>query len=64
MWGKNMFLFEKGIGKLKNLSRSELKTIMNNLPNGWGYSFEYAWKSPVDEEFDKFNVKLFRKKEL
>jgi hypothetical protein len=59
-----MFLFEKGIGKLKNISKDELKTITNNLPKDWGYSFVIVYESSVDEKYNKYNVKLFRKKTL
>ena len=57
-----MLLFERGIGKLKNISHSELETIIKNLPREWGYNFKYKHKSQVDEKYNKYNVKLFRKK--
>ena len=59
-----MILFEKGIGKLKNISHSEFKTIINNIPIDWGYSFVVTYESKSGEEFNKYDVKLFRKKML
>ena len=59
-----MFLYEKGIGKLKNISQQELKTITSNLPKDWGYSFIITYESKTDERYNKYNVKLFRKKTL
>lgn len=59
-----MILFEKGIGRLKNISYSEFKAIVNNLPIDWGYSFEVIYESPVSYNHNKYNVKLFRKKTL
>lgn len=59
-----MILFEEGIGKLKNISHSEFKTIVNNLPRDWGYSFEIRYESKTGEQYNKYNVKLFRKKTI
>lgn len=59
-----MILFEEGIGKLKNISYYELKTIVNNLPKNWGYSFIIIYESKSGEEFNKYDVKLFRKKTI
>ena len=57
-----MLLFERGIGKLKNISHSEFEMIVNNLPGEWGYSFKYEHESQVDEKYNRYNVKLFRKR--
>ena len=59
-----MILCEEGIGKLKNISYSEFEMIINSLPKEWGYSFKYKHKSQVDEKYNKYNVKLFRKKTI
>lgn len=59
-----MILFEKGIGKLKDISHDEFNTIVNNLPNDWGYSFTLIWESPLGEKYNKYNVKLFRKRKI
>lgn len=59
-----MILFEEGIGKLKDLSHSEFKFIVNNLPSDWGYSFTIIYESKTGEKYNKYNVKLFRKKTI
>lgn len=59
-----MLLCEEGIGKLKNISQQEFKTIISNLPRDWGYSFVITYESKIDEKYNKYNVKLFRKKTL
>lgn len=59
-----MFLYEEGIGKLKNITHQEFKIIIDNLPRDWGYSFDVTYMSKTDEKYNKYNVKLFRKKTL
>lgn len=59
-----MILCEEGIGKLKNITQQEFKTIIANLPRDWGYSFVVTYESKTDERYNKYNVKLFRKKTL
>lgn len=59
-----MILCEEGIGKLKNITQQEFKTIIANLPRDWGYSFVVTYESKTDEKYNKYNVKLFRKKTL
>ena len=59
-----MILFEEGIGKLKNISRDEFKKITNNLPKDWDYNFTIIHESSVDEEYNRYNVKLFRKRTI
>lgn len=59
-----MILFEEGIGKLKNISHSEFKTIVNNLPRDWGYNFEIIYGKKGDEQHNRYDVKLFRKKTI
>ena len=57
-----MILCEEGIGKLKNITQQEFKTIIANLPRDWGYSFVVTYESKTDEKYNKYNVKFFRKK--
>ena len=59
-----MILFEDGIGKLKNISHDELKTIINNIPKDWGYKFVITYRSESNEKYNLYNVKLFRKKTI
>ena len=59
-----MFLYERGIGRLKNISHEEFENIINKLPLDWGYSFVIRYKSKIDEKYNKYNVKLFRKKSI
>ena len=56
-----MILIEKGIGKLKNISYYELKTIIECMPNDWGYKADIVYSSKTDEKFNTYNLKLYRK---
>lgn len=59
-----MILFEEGIGKLKNISHNEFEKIIHNLPKDWDYSFTIIYESSLGKDYDKYNVKLFRKKKI
>ena len=57
-----MFVFRKGIGKLKYLSYYEKNQIVNNLPVNIGYDV-IARIGTHNEKYDYYNLKLFRKKD-
>ena len=56
-----MFVFRKGIGKLKHLSYYEKNQIIDNLPVNIGYDV-VAMVGTGDEKYDYYDLKLFRKK--
>ncbi len=56
-----MIVFKKGIGKLHNISYDELHEIRNNLPNNWELDYKCIYNSSIDEKYNKYNVKLYRK---
>ena len=57
-----MFVFRKGIGKLKHLSYYEKNQIIDNLPVNIGYDV-VAMVGTGDEKYDYYDLKLFRKKD-
>ena len=57
-----MFVFRKGIGKLKHLSYYEKNKIIDNLPVNIGYDV-VAMVGTDDEKYDYYDLKLFRKKD-
>lgn len=58
-----MIIFKKGIGKLHNLSYGELQKIRNSIPHEWELDYKCIHNSSVDEKYNKYNVKLYRKQE-
>ena len=59
--GVYMFVFRKGIGKLKHLSYYEKNQIIDNLPVNIGYDV-IARIGTDNEKYDYYDLKLFRKK--
>ena len=57
-----MFVFRKGIGKLKHLSYYEKNQIIDNLPVNIGYDV-IARIGTDNEKYDYYDLKLFRKKD-
>jgi len=51
-----MFLFRKGIGKLKNLSSYEKDKIVNNLPPTIECDVQIRYESGVDESFNEYDL--------
>lgn len=58
-----MILYRKGIGTLKNIKHFELQNVINSLPKNWGYEIKITWGSPVDEKYNEYKLKIFRKNE-
>ena len=57
----HMILFKKGIGKLKNISYFELQTLLKHMPCDWGCEYKCIYESHSNKEFNKYNVKFYRK---
>lgn len=55
-----MIIFKKGIGKLHNISYSELCKIKSNLPNDWELDCKIIYYSSIDEKYNKYDVKIYR----
>ena len=58
-----MIIFRKGIGKMRNLSYSELQKIKNSMPIDWELDYKCIHNSSIDEKYNKYHVKLYRKQE-
>lgn len=58
-----MIIFKKGVGKLHNLSYYELQKIKSNIPDNWELDYKCIYDLSVDEKYNKYNVKLYRKQE-
>ena len=56
-----MILLKKGIGKIKNISYSELQNLINHIPCSWGYEYKCIYESHCNKEFNRYNVRLYRK---
>lgn len=57
----NMLIGGKKVGKLKNIDMSELKNIINNLPQTLKYSYECVLNKDSVIENDKlYNLYIFR----
>lgn len=58
-----MIIFKKGIGKLRNISYFELQEIKNSIPKNWEIDYKCIHGSSVDEKYNKYSVKLYRKQD-
>ena len=56
-----MILLKKGIGKLKNISSFELQNLIDHIPCNWGYEYKCIYEAHSDQEFNRYNVRLYRK---
>ena len=59
-----MILLKEGIGKLKNISYSELQNLIKHIPCNWGYEYKCIFESHFGQEFNRYNVSLYRKDAL
>ena len=56
-----MIIFKKGIGKLHKLTHNEVQWLLKKLPKNWEYDCLCIYESNIDEEYNKYDVKLYRK---